>query len=53
VIPLEEIPADGHEWEAERRWIEKYADLGLFNKYGNPYWSPKLRGSATPSAVAA
>ena len=54
VIPLEEIPADGNEWEREKAWIRKLAEEGpLYNKMGNPFRSPGRRGGAVPSAAAA
>ena len=48
-VPLEEVPADGNEWAAERSWIEKFAYSGpLLNKAGNPLRPPIRRGGLKP-----
>jgi hypothetical protein len=44
-VPLEEVPEDADLWEVEKQWIAKLAGDGpLFNKLGNPAWSPRRRG---------
>jgi len=53
VIVLDEVPEDADLWAAEKAWIEKFADLGLYNKFGNPARSPKRRDGLRPGAVAA
>ncbi len=52
-VVLDEVTQDGAEWEAERAWTEKFADLSLFNKYGNPAKSPRRRGGQKPPVAGA
>ena len=52
-IVLDEVTEPGAEWATEKQWIEKYAPLGIFNRLGNPQWSPKRRGGRTLSGAAA
>jgi hypothetical protein len=53
-VALEEVPADGGEWERELAWIAKLADqYALLNIKGNPLRSPKRRGGGRHPAAAA
>jgi len=48
-IVLDEVTQDGAEWPTEKAWIEKFSDLGIYNKTGNPAWSRKRRGGPLPA----
>lgn len=50
-IILDEVSQPGAEWPTEKAWIEKFSDLGIYNKTGNPAWS-KRRGGRQRAAAA-
>ena len=52
-IVLDEVPEDADLWQAEKQWIVKFSDQGLYNKFGNPRWSPRRRGGDRHHPVAA
>lgn len=53
-VPLEEVPADGNEWEREKAWIHQLASPVLLNIRGNPLRQPpRRRGGRRPPGAAA
>ncbi len=52
VIVLDEVPDDADLWAVESAWIEKFADLRIYSKRGNPARTSKHRGRHARAAAA-